>query len=122
MPESEDGVLVLNMNSHWRSRDLYRAWFMNAYAITNLQKRIADAISIKIGREVRVGRYVDISDSLHLYGSYLNDIQPEIEKMKSTTIENRVWESTHPAFEMMTLDAREKLENNPDCYADGDAN
>ena len=120
MPEDENGVLVLNMNSHWRSRDLYRAWFMNAYAITNLQSKIADAISVKTGREVKVGRYVDISDSLHLYGSYLNDIQPEIEKMKNIPINNRVWESTHPAFQIMTLDARNKLKNNPDCYADGD--
>jgi len=121
MPEDEDGNLVLNMNSHWRSRDLFKAWFMNAYAITNLQKRIADSISKKIGREVKVGRYVDISDSLHLYGSYTDEIIVEVDKMKNTPIDSRIWESSHPAFKMMTEEAREKLSKNPDCYAQGDA-
>ena len=121
MPEDENGTLVLNMNSHWRSRDLYRAWFMNAYAMTNLQQSMANKISEKIGRKVKVGRYVDISDSLHLYGSYINDIKPEIEKMKTSPIDGRVWESTHAAFEMMTEEARTELRENPDCYAKGDA-
>jgi len=142
MPEANDGVLVLNMNSHWRSRDLYRAWFMNSYAMTNLQKRMANKIEKKLGREVRVGRYVDISDSLHLYGSYIEDIKPEIDKMRQkpiftekpsniytetylekikNNIEQRTWPSDHPAFVMMTVEAEEKLAENPDCYAHPDA-
>ena len=121
MPRNENDDLVLNMNTHWRSRDLYRAWFMNSYAMTNLQQRMADEISSRIDEPVLVGRYVDISDSLHLYGSYIEDIKPEIEKMKTTPIDGRVWESTHPAFEYMTQEAREKLKQDPDCYAKGDA-
>jgi thymidylate synthase len=56
------GGLSLNMNTHWRSRDLYRAWFMNVYALTDLQRIIAERISENIGQNVSVGRYVDISD------------------------------------------------------------
>jgi hypothetical protein len=41
--------------------------------------------------------------------------------MRTSPIENRVWESTHPAFEMMTVEAEEKLAENPDCYAHPDA-
>jgi thymidylate synthase len=115
--ELPDGRLSLNMNSHWRSRDLYRAWFMNAYALTELQKIIAQKITEKISREVIVGRYVDISDSLHLYGSYIENIAPEIEKMKNTPFTNRAWESTPPAFEMMTTEAKENLAKDPDFYA-----
>ena len=63
------GELSLNMNTHWRSRDLYKAWFMNVYALTDLQRTIAEGIAEKCGKPVRVGRYVDISDSLHIYGS-----------------------------------------------------
>ncbi|MCK4887822.1 MAG: hypothetical protein KAS96_10575, partial [Planctomycetes bacterium] len=63
-----DGQMVLNMNTHWRSRDLYKAWFMNVYALTDLQRIIAEKISEKIGEPVKIGRYVDISDSLHIYG------------------------------------------------------
>ena len=109
--------LVLNMNTHWRSRDLYKAWFMNVYALTDLQKRIADGISEKTGKSVRVGRYVDISDSLHIYGSYLKDAGIEVEKMRATSYKERAWESTYPAFEYMIQEAREKLSRDPDWYA-----
>ena len=111
------GQLSLNMNTHWRSRDLYKAWFMNVYALTDLQRIIAEEISSERGRPVKVGRYVDISDSLHIYGSYFNEVEPEVEKMRQSPFTERAWQSTHPAFEMMTLEAREKLAQDPDWYA-----
>jgi thymidylate synthase len=111
------GGYVLNMNTHWRSRDLYKAWFMNVYALTDLQRTIAGKISEKINKPVAVGRYVDISDSLHIYGSYFNDVVREIEKMRNSSFTGRAWESTHPAFMMMTDDAREKLTKDPDWFA-----
>ncbi len=113
----EDGELTLNMNTHWRSRDLYKAWFMNVYALTDLQKTIADGIAQNKGVPVQVGRYVDISDSLHIYGSYFNEVAPEIEKMRNSSYLERAWESTHPAFEMMTNETREKLAQDPDWFA-----
>ena len=114
---SGDGQMSLNMNTHWRSRDLYKAWFMNAYALTELQRIIAGKISEKVGRRVSVGRYVDISDSLHIYGSYLADAGREIDKMRNTPFTNRAWQTTHPAFEMMTEEARRNLAGDPDFYA-----
>jgi thymidylate synthase len=105
------------MNTHWRSRDLYKAWFMNVYALTDLQKVITGAVARKIDEPVQVGRYVDISDSLHIYGSYFNEVEPEIEKMRQSSFAERSWQSTHPAFEMMTTEAREKLAQDPDWYA-----
>ena len=112
-----DGQARLNMNTHWRSRDLYKAWFMNVYACTELQRIIAERISVKINRQVTVGRYVDISDSLHIYGSYFNDVAGEVEKMRASSFSRRAWDSTHPAFEMMTREARERLARDPDWYA-----
>jgi thymidylate synthase len=114
--EPEDGF-VLNMNTHWRSRDLYKAWFMNVYALTDLQRTIAERISEKINKPVAVGRYVDISDSLHIYGSYFGDVAREVEKMRASPFTERAWESTHPAFMMMTAEARDKLAKDPDWYA-----
>jgi len=114
---NEEGELTLNMNTHWRSRDLYKAWFMNVYALTDLQRKIAEGIAKNKGEPVQVGRYVDISDSLHIYGSYFKEVAPEIEKMRSSPWRQRAWESTHPAFDMMTTEAREKLEQDPDWYA-----
>jgi len=117
--EDQDGQPVLNMNSHWRSRDLYKAWYMNVYALTDLQRIVAEQISEKIGRDVKVGRYVDITDSLHIYGSYFTEAMSEIEKMQDGNYKARSWQSDHPAFQMMTEEAREKLAKDPDWYAKG---
>jgi len=114
---NEAGGVSLNMNTHWRSRDLYKAWFMNVYALTDLQRIIANRISQNINQTVAVGRYVDISDSLHIYGSYFNEVVGEVEKMRKGPFTERTWESTHPTFEMMTQEARENLARDPDWYA-----
>ena len=113
----DDDQLTLNMNTHWRSRDLYKAWFMNVYALTNLQQIIADQLAAKLDKPVAVGRYVDITDSLHIYGSYFEDAKTEVEKMKQTPFTDRAWETTHPAFEMMTQEAKQNLQKDPDHYA-----
>jgi len=113
----ESGEMILNMNTHWRSRDLYKAWFMNVYAFTELQRMIAEEISRKINRPVAVGRYVDISDSLHIYGTYFEKAAGEVEKMRQSPFSERAWESTQPAFKAMTQEAREKLAQDPDWFA-----
>ena len=43
-------ALTLNMNTHWRSRDGYKAAFMNIFAITELQRLIAARIGDRLGR------------------------------------------------------------------------
>jgi thymidylate synthase len=114
---NEEGELSLNMNTHWRSRDLYKAWFMNVYAITDLQRTIAERISQKREVPVKVGRYVDISDSLHIYGSYFKEVSSEVEKMRKSPFTERAWQSTHPAFVACTQEAKDKLAKDPDWYA-----
>jgi len=109
------GRRVLNLNTHWRSRDGYKAWFMNAFALTDLQRIVAAKISEAVGEEVRVGRYVDISDSFHIYGSYFEEFRPEFEKMKAEPdYTTRAWPSDHPAVQMMFEETRRKLAENPD--------
>ena len=111
----EAGVPVLNLNTHWRSRDGYKAWFMNAFALTDLQRVVARRISEKMGREVRVGRYCDISDSFHIYGAYFAEFRPEFEKMKANPdYRTRAWPSDHPAVAMMFEETRRKLAENRD--------
>jgi hypothetical protein len=90
---------------------------MNVFALTDLQRTIAERISQKLNKPVAVGRYVDISDSLHIYGSYFGDVAREVEKMRASPFTERAWESTQPAFMMMTAEARDKLEKDPDWFA-----
>ena len=113
--EDDAGELVLNLNTHWRSRDAYKAWFMNVYALTDLQRKLAGEIAVRAGRPVRVGRYVDLSDSFHVYGSYFAEFGPELEKMQTDPdYRKRAWPSDHPAVVMMIEETRRKLEENPD--------
>ncbi len=99
--EDEEGALVFNMNTHWRSRDLYKAWFENVIALTTLMRKIADRISEETSRQVRLGRYVDISDSLHIYGSYFRELEGDPQKgiksffelLESRSYEERTWTS-----------------------------
>ncbi|MFQ5711022.1 MAG: thymidylate synthase [Candidatus Geothermarchaeales archaeon] len=72
---AEDGRLYFNMNTHWRSRDAYKAAFANMFGITELQKMIADGIAETRGEEVLVGQYTDISDSYHIYGRDREDVE-----------------------------------------------
>jgi len=89
-----DGEYLLNMNTHWRSRDAYKAAFMNLYAITDLQRLIAQTISDKSGKTVLPGRHVDISDSFHIYGSYFDEFQKGfLSLLEKRSFDQRVWQT-----------------------------
>lgn len=98
----ENGSLYLNMNTHWRSRDAFKAAFMNIFALTDLQRLIADKLSERMGRKVLVGRYVDISDSYHIYGSYFKEIEGFLKTLEQRTFEERTWTTdfAQPFFEL----------------------
>jgi len=99
----------LNMNTHWRSRDAYKASFMNIFALTDLQRVMAEKISERLGQEVFVGRYVDISDSFHIYGSYHAEFKNFLKMAKERSFADRTWNSAFAAsfFE----DARAKIKS-----------
>ncbi len=93
LAEKEGGGYLLEMNTHWRSRDAYKASFMNIFALTDLQRKIAGEISRGIGKDVGVGRYVDISDSFHIYGSYAEEFKSFLKAVSERTFEERTWET-----------------------------
>jgi len=105
--EHPDGYFALNMNTHWRSRDAYKAAFMNIFAITDLQRWMAERLQEMTGKKVLVGRYTDISDSYHIYGSYFSEFQGFLSLIQKRSFEERTWDSSfaEPFFEQ----AREKL-------------
>jgi len=90
--EVEGEAPRLVMNTHWRSRDGYKAAFMNMVALTTLQAEIARRVGERLGRAVALGRYVDISDSFHIYGSYFREIENNfLTLMKARPFEARTW-------------------------------
>jgi len=107
--EDPNNGLVLNMNTHWRSRDAYKAAFMNIFALTDLQRLIAEEVSKKINIPVKVGRYVDIADSYHIYGSYFDQFKGFLDTLNKKTFEERTFMSSfaEPFFK----EARMKIQS-----------
>jgi len=101
---------ALNMNTHWRSRDAYKAAFMNMYALTDLQRWFAERISEKMGKDVTVGRYVDISDSYHIYGAYFQEFSERFLKLvKERPFDKRVWRTDDRRVQAAIKRAQEEL-------------
>ncbi len=90
---TEGEKMYLNMNTHWRSRDAYKASFMNIFALTDLQRHMANELSEKLGKEVLAGRYTDITDSFHIYGSYHEEFNNFLKLISSRSFENRTWDT-----------------------------
>lgn len=104
----EKGRLFLNMNTHWRSRDAFKAAFMNMFALTDLQRDMAGEISKIIEKEVLVGRYMDISDSYHIYGSNFGEFEGFLRSTVSRTFAERTY--TSDFAEDFFAEARRKIE------------
>jgi len=109
--DDEDGIPRLNMNTHWRSRDAYKAAFMNIFAFTELQREIAGKVSAKLGSDVEVGRYVDITDSYHIYGSYFEEFQDRfLKNIENRTFEERTWRTDDPRVQAALAYGKQQLE------------
>ncbi|MBN1939932.1 MAG: hypothetical protein JW843_10120, partial [Candidatus Aminicenantes bacterium] len=69
--------------------------------------RIAERIGRKTGSPVRVGRYADLVDSFHIYGSYFHDFEGFIKLVEKRSFAERTWDSSYA--EPFFAEAREKL-------------
>jgi thymidylate synthase len=78
----------LNMNVHMRSNDAYKAAFMNMYAFVELQALVAERVGVK------VGEYIHIADSFHIYGSYFAEFEGFLKTVRGRPPEARVWKSS----------------------------
>ncbi|MCK4926373.1 hypothetical protein KAS10_03315, partial [Candidatus Aerophobetes bacterium] len=90
------------------SNDAFKAAFMNMFAFTELQKMVAEKIGQATGKEIKVGKYVHIADSYHIYGSYYQDFQGFLDTMEKRSFEERTWPTSfaEPFFE----EGRKRLE------------
>ncbi|MCD6082553.1 hypothetical protein J7J59_00320 [Candidatus Aerophobetes bacterium] len=91
----------LQLNVHMRSNDAFKAAFMNMFAFTELQRLVAERISERTGKKINVGKYVHISDSYHIYGSYYEEFKGFLDTLKKRSFEERTWPTSFakPFFE-----------------------
>lgn len=91
--DEKTGKLKLNMNMRFRSRDSYDAAFMNDFAFVHLIQNMADRISEIRQEPVKVGRFMDMSDSYHIYGKRFNHFLDNfVEQIESRDFEDRTWD------------------------------
>jgi thymidylate synthase len=93
--------MTLNMNAHWRSRDAYKAAFMNLFALTDLMRVIGEDLEARTGVTVKLGRYAEFVDSFHIYGSYFSEFEGFLGTVEKRSFEERVWttEFAQPFFD-----------------------
>ena len=97
----------LVMNLHWRSRDALKAAFMNLFALTELQRKVAGALSDRLDAPVACGRVVDVSDSYHLYLGYGEEWRAFWRSLSERAFEQRTF--TTEFAEPLFAEARERL-------------
>lgn len=70
----------LHMNTHWRSRDLFGAWEANVNGMFQIAKQVAEAVNAEFTD------YVDMCDSLHVYGRQklvIKEVVPLLERIRN---------------------------------------
>jgi thymidylate synthase len=87
----EGDTQFLTMHTHWRSRDALHAAFLNMYALTLLQERVAQHINEKTGKKVKVGQYVDVSDSFHVYGRAQDSLDRFLKTARTLPPDQKQW-------------------------------
>ncbi len=87
--QDSKGDLKMNYQTHWRSRDLLKAWNENNVAQVELMKLMRNKISNMLDVPVELGSYIDHSSSLHLYGLYFDRdaLEKRIEIMQNRSLE-----------------------------------
>lgn len=88
--KNNKGQIVMNYITSWRSRDEFKALDQNIIGqigskkAPGLMRLIRDKVAAMIGEPIEMGSYIDYSDSLHLYGLYIDrdNLEHQIEQMK----------------------------------------
>lgn len=94
----------LIMETCWRSRDAMKAAFMNIYALTALQRRMAEELSKRMGKVVSPGEYVDFSNSYHIYETDFERAASLVKRSRDSEWITRSWSTD----EFKTLVLREE--------------
>ncbi len=66
----------LHLWTFWRSRDLFKAWFYNAFAMSEMMRYMAKELGVE------VGIYYDMSTSLHIYERDFEQVEKLVRLVK----------------------------------------
>ncbi len=101
----------LVMRCRIRSNDAYKAALMNIYAFTELQKLVAERVSERLGRVIRVGQYDHIADSFHIYGSYFDEFTKRfLGNLRKKRVAERTYRTDDPDVIQWMTDASKMID------------
>jgi len=103
----------LSMHLHIRSNDAFKAGFMNMFAFTELQARMAQQLSLRLKRPIGIGPYHHFADSWHIYGSYFEEFKRFLEVSSHRTLAERTWNSREPIVQECFAEAQAEIERRP---------
>jgi thymidylate synthase len=91
--EDEDGTQWLNCNIRFRSNDAWGANFMNMFGFIRFNREvIADEISRRNGKIVRLGRLNWQADSYHIYGRDIQQAKEMLfDRLEGMSLEERTY-------------------------------
>jgi thymidylate synthase len=91
--EDENGIYWLNCNIRFRSNDAWGASFMNMFGFIQFNKEvIAAEVSLRTGKEVKLGRLNWQADSYHIYGKDIQTAREMLfDRVDSMNFDERVY-------------------------------
>lgn len=96
----------LNMRCRIRSNDAYEAAFMNMYAFIELQRYVAEQVSLRLGWEVGVGQYDHCADSFHIYGHVFDKFTGRfLRGLETRTFAQRTYRTDDPEIRQLLAEA-----------------
>jgi hypothetical protein len=107
-PQDAQGNLILNVSSHWRSRDLFKAWPDNVVGLTFFFQTLAQRIAEQAGKPVRLGSYADYAFSLHIYGQDFKQVGGDAQRGLASFFDT-FDEESYLARSLNSEDAKELL-------------
>lgn len=110
--EDEDGkTWWLNYNMRIRSNDLVGATYMNWFGLTMFTKNIiADEISKRTGKCVKLARMNWQADSMHVYGKDIKSLEERvINRLSTTSFSDRVYNFYDPMIQEIYNGAEESI-------------
>ncbi len=102
-----DDELVLSITI--RSNDAYKAAFMNMYVFTDVQRMVAEELSKRLGREIRVGQYTHYANSFHIYGSYFDEFKGFLSSVAKRPWDQRTYRSDDPTVQAIIEETQQKI-------------
>jgi thymidylate synthase len=110
MSQNREGFR-LHLVSDFRSNDWFKAAFMNMFALTELQRRMAEKLQVMMGQPVEPGTFTQVvAGSAHIYGAYLKQVEGFRKQVSLRSFADRTYRTDDPIVQEGFREAEQEVE------------